>query len=144
MFRATVTSISLLSLCGCMDSLESQTKSKGGIIGKKTQDIAEFDPAAGQAVKKKEFKVDDPILYGAQAYRPIIEQTSKLQIQHAVNLFHGFEGRYPKDHKEFMEKVIKANSIQLPSLGSRFAYQYDVKNHELVIVAVQPREADGK
>ena len=60
----------------------------------------------------------------------------RLQIKyHALNLFHTpRNGRYPKSHEEFMEKVIKANNIQLPQPVTTAEYQYDVENHELKVV----------
>jgi hypothetical protein len=33
-----------------------------------------------------------------------------------------------------MEKIIKANNIQLPVLPGNKIYQYDVENHKLVVV----------
>lgn len=42
--------------------------------------------------------------------------------------------RYPKDHEEFMTQIIKANNINLPVLPGGRKYQYDVENHELVII----------
>ena len=127
-------------LAGCMSELENQTKAEGkSIIGKTTQKIEKFDPKAKKEVSKSEVKVEDPITGPLTAYRPIIERTAKLQIEHAVKLFHGLEGRYPKDYDEFMEKIIKANSIKLPVLDANgvWQYQYDEENHELKVVKVK-------
>jgi hypothetical protein len=135
--RNAVSIVAIGALLGCMRAdgiLSKPTKPKEGIIGKKTQKIGEFKPEAGLQPHTTPYKFDDPVLYGAQAYRPAIEQISKMSIQRAVNLFHAEHNRYPKDYQEFMDKIIKANGIELPELGSRFEYQYDVKKHELVIV----------
>ncbi|MGE3316257.1 MAG: hypothetical protein AB7O26_14160, partial [Planctomycetaceae bacterium] len=61
-------------------------------------------------------------------------------VQQALNLFHAEHERYPKDHAEFMEKIIKANNIQLPELPEGFKYKYDVENHKLE--AVKPLEGE--
>ena len=52
-----------------------------------------------------------------------------LQIEHAEKLFKAEHGRMPKDHEEYMEKIIKANQIKLPELpeGERYRYYPDKK-----------------
>ena len=65
---------------------------------------------------------------------PLEQKVSQLGIQHAVNLFQALEGRYPKDHEEFMQRIIRDNQIRLPSLPADLEYQYDLGKHELVIV----------
>jgi hypothetical protein len=130
-----------LVLCGCMDSLENQTKkSENSIIGKKTQDIGKFDANAGNTVSDSKVRVSDPILSGPQAYGPMLEQISKTYIAQAVNLFQATNDRYPKDYDEFMEQIIKANRIELPVLPAGKKYQYDVENHKLVVIDA-PTEA---
>jgi len=71
---------------------------------------------------------------GLNAYKPTVERLMKLQVQRALGFFQATEGRYPKDHNEFMEKVIRANQIKLAVLPGNWVYQYDVQNHELVVV----------
>jgi hypothetical protein len=134
---AVVGSLTLALLSGCMDSLAKQTQKKPneGIIGKKTDDIKEFDPnAAKQIVSDSKVKVDDPVLYAMQAYGPMIEQISTMYIDHAIDLFHASEDRYPKDYNEFMTRIIKENQIQLPVLPGGAKYAYDVEKHKLRIV----------
>jgi hypothetical protein len=132
-----VGSLTLALLSGCMDSLAKQTQKKPneGIIGKKTDDIKEFDPnAAKQIVSDSKVKVDDPLLYAMQAYGPMIEQISTMEIDHAIDLFHATEDRYPKDYNEFMTRIIKENQIKLPMLPGGAKYAYDVEKHKLRIV----------
>ncbi len=133
--RCTICLI-LAATCGCgMQSLEDQTKkSPNSIVGKTTQEVGQFDPKAGAKVSDSKIHATDPITSGTSAYGPMLEQIEKSYITHAVNLFHGFEDRYPKDHEEFMEKIIKANKIELPVLPGGKKYQYDVENHKLVVV----------
>ena len=71
-------------------------------------------------------------------YGPAVQKISKLGIEKALGFFNATHGRYPKDHEEFMEKIIKANDIQLPVLPGGRQYQYDVENHKLVVVAGEP------
>lgn len=132
----SVSAVVLLMACaGCWSALEKQVqKDPKSIIGKTTQEVGEFDPNKKQVVSDSKVKADSPILYGAQAYGPLVEQTSKLAIEHALNLFNASEGRYPKDHDEFMQRIIKENNIRLPVLPHKARYEYDVENHQLVVV----------
>lgn len=124
-----------VSMTGCMQSLEEQTKKDpNNIIGKKTQEIGQFDPNAGAKVSDSKIHATDPITAPTSAYGPMLEQISKTHIEHALNLFNASEGRYPNSHEEFMTAIIKANNIQLPVLPGGKQYQYDVENHKLVVV----------
>jgi hypothetical protein len=136
--------LSVALLCGCMDSLENQTKkSPNSIIGKKTDKIEKFDPKAPQEVSDSKVHANDPILAPLQAYGPIMEQISKLNVDYAVRLFEAENGRYPKDYDEFMSRVIKANQIKLPVLPAGARYAYDEQNHKLEVVRAPERPAVG-
>lgn len=122
-------------LSGCMQSLEEQTKKDpNSIIGKKTQEIGQFDPNAGAKVSDSKIHATDPITAPTSAYGPMLEKISTTYIEQALNLFNASEGRYPNSHEEFMTAIIKANNIQLPVLPAGKQYQYDVENHKLVVV----------
>ena len=69
-----------------------------------------------------------------------MEQVAEIPIIQGVQLFHATEGRYPKDHEEFMTRVIKANKIKLPKLSEGKRYEYDVENHKLMIVREEPQD----
>jgi len=56
-----------------------------------------------------------------------------IQIPDAMNKFKALEDRAPKDHEEFMEKIIKANAIQLPQLPQGERYVYDPKTAQLMV-----------
>lgn len=129
----------LAGLSGCLENLEKQTqKSPNSIIGKTTQDIGQFDPNAGAKVSDSKIHATDPITAGTSAYGPMLEKISKSHIEHAVRLFEAENGRYPQNYDEFMEKIIKANGIQLPVLPGDKKYQYDEANHTLVVVEAAP------
>ena len=51
---------------------------------------------------------------------------------------------FHRRRKEFMEKIIKANNIELPMLPLDEEYQYDEKNAKLVIVKKKAAEQPAK
>jgi len=48
-------------------------------------------------------------------------------------LFAATEGRKPNSHEEFMNKIIKFNKIQLPTLPAGEKYVYDPQEGELMV-----------
>lgn len=125
----------LVFSAGC--GLENQTsapQSQQQAKPKTTTDIGEFDPNAGKEVVSSDVNITNPITAALEAYQPLKQQVAGLGIDHAVNLFYALEGRYPKDHEEFMQRIITDNQMRLPALPSGLAYQYDVANHKLVVI----------
>ena len=57
-----------------------------------------------------------------------------IEIPKAMQMFKAFEDRPPKDHEEFMEKIIKANHIKLPELPDEHRYQYDPETEQLMVL----------
>jgi hypothetical protein len=113
------------------------------IVGKRTQDIkdANAELKSGQArVGSTRITARDPITLTGNAYVSIIGQTSMLSIQHAVDLYHAANDRYPKDLDEFMNEIIKANNIALPKLLYYQEYGYDANEHKLVILEYEDRK----
>jgi hypothetical protein len=76
---------------------------------------------------------DEWIFTPVATYWRIREAIAFDLIQDAMNKFKAFEGRAPKDHDEFMEKIIKANAIKLPELFEGESYWYDTKTEQLMI-----------
>lgn len=141
MTRLLMTSGLLLMCAGCLSALEEQTKKDpNSIIGKTTQDIGEFDPAAVAVVSDGKIHATDPITAPLSAYGPMLESLSKIKVDPALNLYNAMEGHYPKTHEEFMTHIIKANNIQLPVLPGGKTYQYDVENHKLVVIDAPTNE----
>lgn len=134
----------LVIAAGCDAPAEPAAKKDNrGIIGKKTQDVGEFDPDGGAKVddgKVNQQHLATPGIGALAGYGPAAQQASKLAVQQALNFFNASNGRYPKDHAEFMDKIIKANNIRLPVLPGGRRYQYDVDNHELVVVEAAEAE----
>jgi hypothetical protein len=141
-------SLVLLVCVGC-----SQAESKPaadndkGIFGKKTQDIGKFDAnKANQVVSDQKIHATDPVTGPLSAYGPMMEKISNLAVDQALGFFYAEQGRYPASYDEFMEKIIKANNIQLPVLPYKGRYEYDVENHQLKAVYDRDQAAkkDGK
>ena len=55
------------------------------------------------------------------------------QMHHAMELYKASEGHAPKTEKEFMEKIIKENHLQLPTLPAGHRYVYDPSTEELMV-----------
>jgi len=64
----------------------------------------------------------------------------EIQIPHALNLFKAIEGRVPKTHEEFIEKIVKANSISLPQLKPGMKYRYRPELGDIGELWVEPME----
>ena len=115
----------------------------GPIIGQRTQKVVEAEPALkkGDArVASTKIVAKDPITLQGNAYVAIIGRTSQLQIEHALNLFHGANDRYPKDYDEFIAEIIKANNISLPKLPAYQEYAYDEQEHKLIVIEYPDRK----
>jgi len=112
----------------------------GPIIGQRTQDIrnaaTELQKGGARTASTK-ITAKDYITLQGNAYVTIIGRTSILEIQHAIDLWHATNDRYPKDLDEFMNEIIKANNIALPKLPPYQAYGYDAQEHKLVILEYQ-------
>jgi len=55
------------------------------------------------------------------------------RIEAAMKFYKGSEGHAPRTQDEFMEKIIKENSIPLPTLPQGHRYFYDPNKEELLI-----------
>jgi hypothetical protein len=113
------------------------------IIGQRTQKIenANAELKTGQAkVGSTRIVARDPITLPGNAYRAIVGQLAIGQIKQAIDLYQAENGRYPKDYNEFMEVIIKANNIVLPTLPPYQEYGYDAKEHQLIILEYEDRK----
>jgi hypothetical protein len=59
--------------------------------------------------------------------------TFEVAVPQALLLFNATEGRFPKSHEEFMQKIIVANNIQLPELPPNHRYKWDPEHNELMV-----------
>ena len=76
--------IFLVLFVGCMDADVDQAKKPGSILGKKTQDIGEFDPNAGREVSDSKVRATNPLTGPLEALGPMMEKVSKLGIDHSL------------------------------------------------------------
>jgi hypothetical protein len=88
---------------------------------------------AGMGAKGKDYG-EGIIVTPVSTYFQIRERIFYDMLLKAMNEFKAFEGRVPKDEKEFDEKIIKAYGIKLPTLHPGESYRYDPKVGELMIV----------
>ena len=61
------------------------------------------------------------------------ERLRLLTVDHALKLFQAEHGKLPKSHAEFMDKIIRANQIQLPALPFGDQYWYDAEAGQLMV-----------
>lgn len=54
-----------------------------------------------------------------------------IQIPQAIQIFKASEGRVPKNHAEFMAKIIEPNNLMLPVLIDGMVYQFNPEKEEL-------------
>ena len=129
---------------GGQPDIAAKTKAESRpIIGRRTQEIrnAATELQKGEAkVASTKIIAKDSITLQGNAYVSIIGQTSVLSIQHALDLYHAENDRYPKDYDEFMTEIIKANNIALPKLPPYQEYGYDEKEHKLIILEYEARK----
>ena len=56
-----------------------------------------------------------------------------MQMDEAMKLYKATEGHAPRTQEEFMDKIIKANSLQLPKLPEGHRYVYDPSTEKLLV-----------
>lgn len=70
----------------------------------------------------------------ARAYFSVRQRSVfEIQIPQAMKLYEATNGESPQSHDDFMEKIVKANRIQLPKLPANHKYVYDVENEQLMV-----------
>ena len=148
--------LALLLLAGCDDAVAPAARPKAApaptaakpreILGKRTQDIkddAAERKTAGATTPAPRPIAKDPITLAGNTYVTAIGQTAINNIKHALDLYQASEGQYPQSHQEFMDKIIKANNMALPTLPYYQEYSYDVATHQLRIIEYPDRKAAG-
>ena len=148
--RPLLALLSLILLAGCDDTPAPTTPAvkvkTREILGKRTQDIkdapAEIKTAAAVPAPSRPI-AKDPITLAGNVYVSAIGQTAINNIKHAVDLYQAEKGEYPRDYKQFMDEIIKANNIALPTLPYYQEYAYDAPNHRLIILEYPDKKAAG-
>jgi len=124
--------------------VQAKTKAEPqSIINRRTQEVRKAATElqkGGATVATTKITAKDYITLQGNAYVTIIGRASQLKIQHAMDLYHAENDRYPKDYDEFMAVIIKANGIALPVLPPYQEYGYDEKEHKLIILEYPARK----
>ncbi len=55
----------------------------------------------------------------------------EIQIPQALQLFQATEGRLPKSHDEFMQRIVQENKLVLPELPEGAVYHFNIEIGEL-------------
>lgn len=86
-----------------------------------------------QGQKLREHSDVAKIISGPAAALINVKQKAILEIQvpHALQLFQATEGRMPKSHDEFMEKIVQFNQLTLPELPDGAVYHFNTELGEL-------------
>lgn len=139
--------IALALVAGCDDAPDPSPKVKTReILGKRTQDIkdapAEIKSGVAKVAPARPI-AKDPITLSGNVYVSAIGQTAIGNIKHSVDLYQAEKGEYPKDYKQFMDEIIKANNIALPTLPYYQEYSYDAAKHQLIILEYPDKKAAG-
>ncbi len=78
----------------------------------------------------------------AASYWSTKERLGLMQIQHDMDLFKANnDGKGPKTHEEFMQKIIKEGAIKLPELPPGQKYLYDPATETLMVL--KPPDPNG-
>lgn len=123
-------------LPGCEGKKVVEKPKPEPIIGKKTQDITEYDPAAGKVVSdgKYESSLIKSAMGNARVYGSAVENIEVPRVNQLLEMHRATTGEYPKTYQEFMDEIIFKNNHKLTMLPHGSAYQYDVENHKLIVV----------
>ena len=113
------------------------------ILGQTTGVIkdAAVETKAGGVVTPPKIVAKDPITLPGNAYVAMVGSIAIQDMRHAVDLYYGETGEYPKTYAEFKEKVVDPNGIRLPLLPSYQEYGYDAPSHSLIILEYPDRKA---
>jgi hypothetical protein len=57
----------------------------------------------------------------------------RIKVPHALNLYKGMHGHFPKTQEEFVREILEANAIKLPELPEGHYYVYDSEKGELQV-----------
>jgi hypothetical protein len=57
----------------------------------------------------------------------------RIKVPHALNLYKGMHGHFPKTQEEFEREILKPNKITLPDLPEGHRYAYDPQKGELLV-----------
>jgi len=140
--RCYITAASACSIAvfGCTEQPTANKPQTGSLLKPAAAEISEFRPEDNKTVVDPKIPVTDPLSGPLAVLKNAQRELPALAIEHALNLFNATEGRYPQSFEEFMSRIITENKITLPQLPAGLEYQYDVPNHQLVVVSTAAGE----
>jgi hypothetical protein len=107
-------------------------------IRKTTQNVLPLEQALAEGGVRADMTIQGQGLeVAADAYRTSVGKLSVMAVDHKMKLFEAENNRTPKDHAEFMERIIekgKPDGIALPMLPYYQEYAYDPEAKELVVI----------
>ncbi|MEQ8846739.1 hypothetical protein [Botrimarina sp.] len=109
------------------DEVQSLRAEADRLANEPPSPITDEDYVRGSHLKRQDM-LQTPIRAGIRAEQDL----KSFSVEHALNLFMASEGRYPKDHEEFMEKIVEFNNIQLEELKDPYEPWYDGESHTLM------------
>ena len=109
----------------------------------KAAEAARLANQGGSEVRPEDMKRGSHMVHGGYLQTVLkggIRAEQKLNlytVEHAMNLYYGEHGHYPKSHEAFMKDIIEFNSIELEPLQEPYEYYYNAEDGELYKVAKQ-------
>ena len=98
-------------------------------VGKKGRSLDEYEGAVVTPAKSL-FAVGERTVF-------------EILIPKNLQLFQATEGRLPKSHDEFMQRIVKEGMISLPELPQGHAYRWDPAMGELMVDRPKKQPAQG-
>ena len=131
-----------LAMLGCnnQDTAPTVVGNPTAVAGDVAAPPAQLPPAqrATSAVCKSGAKLRDnndaqKIVTGAPGVLLDFKSDSvfNIQIPQALQFFKASEGRVPKNHAEFVAKILEPNNLKLPELIDGMVYQFNPEKEEL-------------
>jgi hypothetical protein len=110
---------------------------------------AQMASGEGSEVRPEDMKRGSHMVHGGYLQTVLkggIRAEQKLNlytVEHAMNLYNGEHGHYPKSHEAFMKDIIEFNSIELEPLQEPYEYYYNAEDGELYKV-VKPEAIEAQ
>lgn len=136
--------LSMLLFIGCAQPVETSNEE-----GAQNQQLAGTEPVPqANAEEESGPKRADEVVGQRKGTgvmtRPVFDALNAADrlilknVDYAVEIYKAAgNGEGPATHEEFMEKIIKANNIQLPKLPEGQRYLYDPENEQLMVEIAQ-------
>lgn len=121
-------------ILGCSKAPETKTENASEQVQEKSEKESRQKAKAGVGKRGQKLKDHNgPLATPVKAYFKAQQQLVFMNAQRALQMYeiqHGF----PRTHEEYMEKIIRANNLQLPELPEGQWYEYDPETHELMVI----------